>query len=504
VTNIPNPQVNTAGVLQHTYQAEVQILNFDMGLAPVYGQLQKVAGLDGSWLYDTKSQMVYSTRSTVKGKTYHFDFVATSYDPAALRRSTPVAPNDPLRQYTQVPQVPFVTSLVSGLIKGKTTVYDQVLALYDYFSTLNGFSYSLSTAYGTSDSDIVNFLKNQKGYCEQYAAALAWLVRSAGIPARVAFGFTRGSNHSGDTYTLTNNNLHAWTEVYFAGFGWVPFDATPSTGITGSVSPEWAPDQNNNNAVTPTVPITGSSSGTTGGASASAGAGPHDVDNSGDLNFGTLKTPAPTWPWWLLGGGVTVLLLLCAPAVGRAILRRRRRIGRTAMARATAVPIEGDLAPDAPGQMRVVVGPAADLARREAHATWDELLDTLIDYRIPVPEAETPRVTARRVANSMHLPGPAAEALALLGRTEEQARYARQPFTEPGLGRALRTVRRSVRGTVSRRTRLRAAIFPPSVLGRWRTGSALAISAIVARAGRVRDGVLDAVMPRRLRPARTR
>ena len=46
---------------------------------------------------------------------------------------------------------------------------------------------------------------------------MAWLVRAAGIPARVAFGFTNGSKRDGDTYTLTNLNLHAWTEVYFDG-----------------------------------------------------------------------------------------------------------------------------------------------------------------------------------------------------------------------------------------------------------------------------------------------
>ena len=40
---------------------------------------------------------------------------------------------------------------------------------------------------------IVDFLHNKRGFCEQYAAAMAWLVRAAGIPARVAFGFTRGS-----------------------------------------------------------------------------------------------------------------------------------------------------------------------------------------------------------------------------------------------------------------------------------------------------------------------
>jgi hypothetical protein len=44
----------------------------------------------------------------------------------------------------------------------------------------------------------------RKGYCEQYAAAMARQLRAAGIPARVAFGWTLGNRRKGNTYTLTN------------------------------------------------------------------------------------------------------------------------------------------------------------------------------------------------------------------------------------------------------------------------------------------------------------
>jgi transglutaminase-like putative cysteine protease len=506
-SGIPDSHLNLPGVTQQTYSAQVTIENFDMGLAPVYGLLSKTGGgLDGSWLYDRNGQLVYSTRTSVKGKRYAFEFAATSYSKQVLESSPALDPNDPNRQYTQVPKVDAVQQQVAKLTRGKATPYDTVLALYDFFSTANGFSYALTTANGTSGSDIVDFLTHKKGYCEQYAAALAWMVRAAGIPARVAFGFTRGSNKDGNTYTLTNNNLHAWTEVYFKNIGWVPFDATPTSGISGSVSPAWAPDRDHQDAVTPTPGASGSNSGTTGGASSSASGGPHDVDNSGDLNFGTIKKPAPTWPWWLFGSGMALLVMLCVPAVGRTVMRRRRQIGRLTSSGARATPVAPDGEPplDSPGQLRVVSGTGAEAARRDAHASWDELLDTLVDYRVPVHEAETPRVTALRVTRALKLPPPAAESLALLGRTEEWARYARQPVTDPGLGPALRAVRKSIRGTVSRRTRLRAALFPPSVMARWRTGSATAISAVVARSGRIRDGVLTALPPRRTRPARTR
>ena len=59
------------------------------------------------------------------------------------------------------------------------------------------------------------------------------------IPARVAVGFTRGAGADSGVTTLTNRNLHAWTEVFFPGFGWVPFDPTPAGTVVGSAPVAW-------------------------------------------------------------------------------------------------------------------------------------------------------------------------------------------------------------------------------------------------------------------------
>jgi hypothetical protein len=58
---------------------------------------------------------------------------------------------------------------------------------------------------------------------EQYAALLAVLARSLGLPSRVVMGF-RAPSDGGE---VKGADLHAWTEVAFAGIGWVPFSPTP-------------------------------------------------------------------------------------------------------------------------------------------------------------------------------------------------------------------------------------------------------------------------------------
>ena len=57
------------------------------------------------------------------------------------------------------------------------------------------------------------------------------LLRSLEIPARWAKGFSPGSPATENgitTYTVRNLNAHSWVEVYFDGYGWVPFEPTPS------------------------------------------------------------------------------------------------------------------------------------------------------------------------------------------------------------------------------------------------------------------------------------
>ncbi|MFF5178401.1 transglutaminaseTgpA domain-containing protein [Micromonospora sp. NPDC000316] len=499
--DLPDPTERAGrGVQQTPYRATVEVTKgLSMSLMPVYAEPVRTEDLNSNWLYDPNQQVVFSNRENSRGRKYSFDYIRSTYTPAALRAAQPLAADHPVRrQLTATPgSVPEVEELVKGLIQGKRTDYDRVLAIYQHFSSDNGFSYRLSTESGSSGQDIVNFLTNKVGYCQQYAAAMAWLVRSAGIPARVAFGFTNGSKRDGDTYTLTNLNLHAWTEVYFGGIGWVPFDATPAYGVPGSTRSAWAPDTD---APEPSTPDAGTP-GTPTGPDASAGpAGPDNADRDTDSGLSLAgeqpAEQAPVWPWWA-AGLLALLALLATPALRRLALRRRRS-GR---ASATVASTTGEVQP-ADGTRVVVVGPDASRARADAHAAWAELLDTLVDFKVRVDRTETPRATADRLVRDALADDTAAVGAArLLGRAEERARYARDPLTGEPLLPAVRAVRGALATRADRRTRLLAAVLPPSVLLRWRIGLADTSGRLVALTGRVRYRLLR-WSPRRILASR--
>src|SRR6202007_2213208 len=87
-------------------------------------------------------------------------------------------------------------------------------------------------------------LRTHAGYCQQFAGAAALLLRLAGVPARVVAGFATGRRVGPDRYVVRDLDAHDWIEVYFQGYGWVPFNPTPSADpalIAGGVDPLPAP-----------------------------------------------------------------------------------------------------------------------------------------------------------------------------------------------------------------------------------------------------------------------
>lgn len=404
---------------------------------PVFASPLSVSISDpGAWRFDPAAGTVFGRDVSTTGDRWQVTAVEAQPSADELRASTPLPPGSPvLERDTALPPLdPTVTELVAGLTAEAATPYDAVLAIQRHFSRENGFVYSLSTTPGTTGDDLADFLRLKQGYCEQYAGAMAAMVRAAGIPARVALGYTPGRVQPGGGRMVTSDDAHAWVEVYFDDLGWIPFDPTPIDSER-AVDLPWAPRPADQEVLerpqdVPTVPTA-----PTGPTSA-----PVDrVDGAVPQGQTAAQGSSSARPV-LVGAGVLLGLAVlgAAPAGARALQRRRR----------------------------VAAGSPA--------ALWDELAATARDLELPWDPAQTPRQQAAALTRRLdggggrgaHRAGGAgaADAVGRLARAEEAASYGR-PGTaaDPALGTALTEARHGLTAAVAPRTRLRALLWPASL-----------------------------------------
>ena len=82
---------------------------------------------------------------------------------------------------------------------------------------------------------LVDFVtRTHRGYCQHFAGTMALMLRYLGVPARVAAGFTSGRYYRrSGTWDVSDHEAHTWVEVWFRGYGWLPFDPTPGRGELG-------------------------------------------------------------------------------------------------------------------------------------------------------------------------------------------------------------------------------------------------------------------------------
>jgi transglutaminase-like putative cysteine protease len=117
---------------------------------------------------------------------------------------------------------------VSG---GARTPYAAAAALESWFRVRGGFVYA-NRPPPTSGPPLVGFVtQSRAGYCQHFAGAMALMLRYLGIPARVAVGFSSGRYDARrGVWRVSDHDAHAWVEVWFRGYGWLPFDPTPGAG----------------------------------------------------------------------------------------------------------------------------------------------------------------------------------------------------------------------------------------------------------------------------------
>ncbi len=113
--------------------------------------------------------------------------------------------------------------------------YAATVAIEAWLRSSGGFSYNEHPPQIRGMKPLVAFVtRTREGYCQHFAGAMALMLRYLGIPARVAAGFTSGAYDADrGTWRVNDRNAHTWVEVWFDGYGWLPFDPTPGRGNLG-------------------------------------------------------------------------------------------------------------------------------------------------------------------------------------------------------------------------------------------------------------------------------
>lgn len=385
---------------------------------PIYGRTLSVSGLAAGWSYDQQLNSVQRD-DRLNPRTY------------SLRAAFPEPTAEQLRGDTVSPDARLVDA--SGILASvreqaqevtadAATPFDKADALKTWFTDpANGFVYSLQVPPGTTGDPLADFLVNKEGYCEQYASAMTAMLRTLDIPARVAVGFTQGTQEADGTWQITTNDAHAWVEVRFDQAGWVRFDPTPlgngsgnqqgfaedeggpgaGTGTEETTTEETTTDANEQLG-TADVPDGGGLNADTGGADQPGGGAADTAQDSAPTGVAAI----PAALWWSVAVLLVAVLIGAVPTVVRR-MRRRRRL-----------------------TLAGTGGPGA------ATAAWAEVEDLIVDHGLPLPSTESGRATANRLARSSRLTENARQRLRGLVVAAEREWYSeRDPSAaDPGSG----------------------------------------------------------------------
>ncbi len=345
-------------------QVQIEPINYVDNWLPTFGYPLVLAGIGPDWNYDPDAITIFSDRRQ-RAQPYTEFGVLPQPDPQLLRAAgpagaAPFATVDP--RYLNTGGVDRrVGQLAAQVTAGTHTAFDATVAINRWFTQPgNGFSYDRQTVPGNSGDALVDFLfTGHRGYCEQFASAMAIMLRTLRVPARVAVGFTPGTFADGSRL-ITTEDAHAWVEVWFPGAGWLPFDPTPlsdgRTVIPGYVAPSGT--SSGGDPLPPRPPVVD----TPAPAPDVVAAAPLHP-GAGDPDLGTGSTIGLT----IAGLLVLVVLAGLTPLAVREA-RRQRRLH--------------------------LVGAGGPQA---VSAAWEEVLAESADRGVIPPTGETVRATARRL-----------------------------------------------------------------------------------------------------------
>lgn len=125
-------------------------------------------------------------------------------------------------------------NIVSNLLTTERDPFHIAKAMQAYLHDGGGFEYDTDVRGMCTGANLMDcFLRERRGYCEYFASAMVMMLRTQLIPARYVTGFLPGRLQEDGSRLVEKSASHAWVEVFFPGYGWVPFDPTPGLSDVG-------------------------------------------------------------------------------------------------------------------------------------------------------------------------------------------------------------------------------------------------------------------------------
>jgi len=306
---------------------------------PAAAQPEFISLSGDSIRFDPVSDAIEIPNESYKGLTYQATSLEIIPTPAELNAfptlQTDDSPGwqDELQLPADLP--PQIGQIARQWTADATTPYAKVMAIQQHLRS--DFHYDLHVPPPRSANDLVYFLtKSHRGYCEQFAGAMAVMLRTLGIPARLALGFTPGTYDSASSqYQVNSQDTHAWVEVEFPEYGWLAFEPTPTRDnpiaaaydVPPAVSVQSCPPGD-------TTCATGPGAGGRAGGHPGGLRGPSERllhERSGGAGSSFVPAPKPEpftarlrhWALAALGVALVAALLLIPPAKAA---RRRLRV----------------------------------------------------------------------------------------------------------------------------------------------------------------------------------
>ena len=407
----------------------------DSSWLPVPFATKSVSVDPADWRFIPSDHTVTSLREDSAAGLRPYTAAYSTIDPTPEQLTSDSPPPDDIRSRyglmpERVPQI--VIDTARAITVGARSNYDEAVMLQDWFRDRENFEYDVDTGYGYGFEAMATFLDRRRGFCQHFAATMAIMARALGIPSRVVVGFLQPDRREGDAWVLTSHDVHSWPELYFSGVGWVRFEPTPGRGAP---IPAWT--------AKPLRPRGPSSTlGPTPTAQEPTPDRPQQTDRDRQAGA-SAPSEGGHWPSgrWLVA--LVVIGLALSPGAIRWGLRRRRLGGSG-----------GDGGSD----------------RAAAESAWTELRDYVLDLRLPWTGSLTPRARERTLAPYVGADSGAAAALRRLALSVERARYASSGLAGARPSDDVRAVMASMARGADRGSRLRATLWPASLLPDARTG----------------------------------